>query len=136
MNSIVVPAPVDAVWAKLRDFHDMSWASPVIESLEPQGGASGAEIGAKRLLNGCFAETLLCLDDAERVVRYSIDAGPGTPVEGTASYVGVVRAFPVTDADHTFVIWTSSWTGGEGVAEFCNAIYVALLQALKGSFQS
>ena len=36
-NSIVVNAPVDKVWAAMRDFHDMSWASGVIEKVDPVG---------------------------------------------------------------------------------------------------
>ena len=33
-NSCVVNAPIDAVWGALRNFHDLSWASQVITSLE------------------------------------------------------------------------------------------------------
>ncbi|RMG11134.1 MAG: SRPBCC family protein [Planctomycetota bacterium] len=136
LNSIVVPAPVDAVWAKLRDFHDMSWAPGVIESCQKVGALGGTERGAKRILNGVFEETLLGVDDGKRALRYSIDRAPGTPVDGTTHYVGVIRVFPVTATNETFVIWTSSWahSAEEGVAEFCNPIYKALLEALADSF--
>jgi hypothetical protein len=48
----------------------------VITSLEPIGDAAGDQLGAKRVLNGAFHETLQGLNDVDRVVTYSIDDGP------------------------------------------------------------
>ena len=57
-NSIVVSAPVDKVWATVRDFHDMSFAPEIIESVTTVGSLRGDEPGAKRVLNGAFHETM------------------------------------------------------------------------------
>ena len=135
-NSAIIPADIDQVWAKLRDFHDMSWASGVIESCEKANELPGTQIGAKRILNQAFHETLLALDDQERIVRYSIDDGPEAVARDNVSgYVGEVRVYPVTDGNQTFVLWTSSWEDSKGgVAEFCDPIYKALLDALKKHF--
>jgi len=135
-NSAVIPAPLDKVWGKLRDFHDMSWAEGVIESCENANNMPGTQIGAKRILNGAFHETLLALDDNEHIVRYSIDDGPDAVAKDNVSgYIGEVSAFPVTDGNQTFVLWTSSWEDSKGgVAEFCDPIYKALLDALKKHF--
>ncbi len=135
-NSCVVNAPVDRVWTALRDFHDMSWAPQVITSLEKVGDATGDQIGAKRLLNGVFHETLRGLDDTDRVVTYSIDDGPdAVSKDNVGGYVGVVRVFSVTDGDATFVEWSSSWQNSQGgVKEFCDPIYKALLDSLKQHF--
>lgn len=135
-NSAVVPAPVAEVWARLRDFHDLSAFPNVATSVEKVGGAHGTQVGAKRVLNGAFHETLLALDDEARVIRYSIDDGPeAVSKDNVRGYIGEVRVFPVTDADQTFVLWTSSWAdSGGGVAEFCNPIYQALLGDLKATF--
>ena len=57
-NSCVVSASADEVWAVLRDFHDMSWASESVKSLERIGDA-GDRLGAKRVINGKMHETLL-----------------------------------------------------------------------------
>ena len=135
-NSTVVPAPVDKVWASLRDFHDLSSFPNVIEKVEVVGEASGTQIGAGRVLNGAFHETLLALDDNARVVRYSIDDGPeAVSKDNVAGYIGEVRLFPVTEDDSTYVLWMSSWeSSGGGVAEFCDPIYKALLADLKTSF--
>lgn len=135
-NSAITPAPVDQVWPKLRDFHDMSWASGVIETCEKGNDLPGTQIGAKRILNNAFYETLQALDDHERMVRYSIDDGPeAVSKDNVSGYIGEVRVYPVTDSNQTFVLWTSSWEdSGGGVAEFCDPIYKALLDALKKHF--
>ncbi len=135
-NSAVVAAPIEKVWARLRDFHDMSWASGVVESCDAIGKLPGTQIGAERVLNKAFRETLQGLDDARRVIRYSIDDGPGAVARDNVSgYIGEVSVFPITDTNSTFVLWTSSWEDSKGgVAEFCNPIYRALLEALKKHF--
>ena len=132
-NSTVVPASVNEVWALFQNFHDMSWAEGVITKTEPVGNAAGHEIGAKRILNDAFHETLRVLDDESRTVEYSIDDGPdAVSKENVQGYIGKVRVLPVTDDGAAFVEWSSSWTsGGEGTAEFCSPIYRALLDALK-----
>ena len=135
-NSCVVSKPVDKVWAALRRFHDMSWAPQVISSLEKVGDAAGDQIGAKRVLNGAFHETLHGLDDVGREVKYSIDDGPDAVSKNNVSgYVGLVRVSSVTDSDATFVEWSSSWQDSQGgVKEFCDPIYKALLDSLKQHF--
>ena len=135
-NTTVVKAPRAEVWKLLRNFHDLSWASGVIESLEVVGDASADQIGAKRILNGVFHETLLALDDVDHTFQYQITDGPG-PVskEKVQGYIGQVRVFPVTADDTTYVEWTSRWgSSAGGVADFCNPIYRALLQALEAHF--
>jgi hypothetical protein len=109
----------------------------VVESLDKVGDKTGFQVGAGRLLNGVFHETLLELDDDECMIVYSIDEGPdvlsGGEVKG---YRGVLQLSPVTVGSGTFVEWSSSWrTDKEGVAEFCDPIYVALLTAMKDHFK-
>ncbi|MEE9285420.1 MAG: SRPBCC family protein [Dehalococcoidia bacterium] len=135
-QSIVVNGPVDKVWAALRDFHDMSWAPNVIKKVTVVGDKKGDQVGARRLLNDVFHETLLDVSDADRTVRYSIDDGP-SPIskDDVKGYVGMVRVSPVTEGGATFVEWSSSWEAKGNVAEeFCHGIYVALLNDLKKTF--
>lgn len=135
-NSCLVNAPVERVWSALRNFHDMSWATGVVQSLERVGDAGGDQIGARRVLNGVFHETLLALSDVDRELTYSIDDGPG-PVskDSVSGYRGRVRVMPVTDVNGAFVEWSSSWSDSRGgVKEFCDPIYNALLGALKTHF--
>lgn len=135
-NSIVIDAPADKVWEKVRNFHDLSWAAGVIETCEAVGNIPATQIGAQRMLNGVFHETLHALDDLARTVRYSIDDGPDAVSKNNVQgYIGEVRVFPVSANNGSFVLWTSGWESSSGgVAEFCNPIYRALLAALKGSF--
>lgn len=114
-NSVVITAPVDKVWARLRDFHDLSWSPNVITKVEKVGSLAGTQIGARRVLNDAFHETLLGLDDRERVIHYSIDDGPGAVARDKVSgYVGEVRLHAVTDGDATLVTWASRWDDSEG----------------------
>jgi carbon monoxide dehydrogenase subunit G len=132
--STVVDAPVDEVWAVLRKFRDFSWASQVVTSVEGEGDPE--TVGATRVLNGAFHETLLELDDDAHRLRYSIDDGPGPVAKAQVQgYVGTVQVFSVTDSGRTFISWSSKWdSGGEGAQEFCTPIYQAALQALNAHF--
>ena len=61
-KKIDIAAPIEIVWQKMANFHDMSWAEGVITSLVKVGQASGTEVGAKRVLNDAIHETLVALD--------------------------------------------------------------------------
>lgn len=136
-QSIMVNAPIDAVWEKLNNFHEAPWASAILTSIEKVGEKNGQEIGAKRILNGVFHETLTRLDTGNYRVEYSIDDGP-SPVskEEVSNYMGVIQLDPAPHGDATQVVWTSSWvSNSEDAVEFCHGIYVALLDALANSFK-
>ncbi len=135
-QSIVVNAPPDRVWATVRRFHDLSWAPNVVKTCKAVGDKKEGQIGAKRVLNDAFHETLLELNEADRTVKYSIDDGP-SPVSknDVKNYVGVVRVRPITEDKASFVEWSSTWEAKDNKAEdFCHGIYVALLADLKKKF--
>ena len=122
-------APINNVWSTIRNFHDFSWAPNVITKCEKVGELRGDQIGAQRILNEVFHETLLELSDINYSIRYSLDDGPA-PVsrDDVSHYIGYLRLFPVTDRDATFVEWSSEWEGSEEAAcDFCHNIYMALL---------
>jgi Polyketide cyclase / dehydrase and lipid transport len=132
-NSITVDASANEVWSTLRDFHDMSWAAGVIENVEKVGPKSGVEVGASRVLNGAFHETLLELDDENMLIRYSIDDGPDALAKDRVQgYRGEVRVLPVTLGNGSFIEWSSVWASETGgVLELCDPVYQALLGRLK-----
>ena len=136
-NSTVVNAPREKVWDSIKDFHDFAWAESVITKVEVIGEKTGREIGAKRLLNDAFLETLVSVNEDEYTFTYSINDGP-VPLskDSVSNYLGTVRLYPVTDSNTTFVEWTSSYESAseQAVADFCNPIYVALLDAMKSFF--
>lgn len=137
-NSAVIPAPRNAVWDRIKDFHDLSWAAGVIDKVAPIGAKAGTEVGAARVLNDAFRETLRSLDEDNFTFSYSIDDGPG-PVarDAVSNYLGTVRLLPVSDSNATFIEWVSRFdaAANEDVEAFCNPIYAALIGALKAGFE-
>jgi hypothetical protein len=136
-NSTMVNAPAEKVWSALRNFHNTSVFPNVVEHTDIVGDTPGTEIGAQRVLNRAFHETLKSLDDENRVLTYSIDDGPAaTSKDNVSGYIGKLQVFAVTDENKSFVLWTSSWesSGNEDVAAFCDPIYQALLSDLKQTF--
>ena len=133
-QSIVVNTSIGNVWAKFGNFHEMPWAPNVITGIEKIGDIDGTQVGAKRILNGAFHETLQEVDAANHTIRYSIDDGP-SPVskEEVSNYIGRIKLSE--DDGGTLVEWTSDWeSNAEDAVEFCHGIYVALLGELKAAF--
>jgi len=131
-NVVEISSPVDEVWKTICDFHDMSWASGVITSLEKVGEKNGDEVGAKRVLNDAFHETLTEYNPSSYTFSYSIDDGPGPVASGAVrNYVGVVKLRENNGV--CLVEWSSAFesTNEDDVIEFCNPIYQALLNAMK-----
>ncbi len=133
----VIDAHVDRVWHAIRDFHDLSWAPNVITDVEAVGNIPGDRVGAIRVLNGAFRETLREFDDERRTFSYSVDAGP-SPVskDDVKNYVARVSVRPVKESGGTFVEWSSKWEQNDEPAyEFAHSIYVALLADMKKSLE-
>jgi Polyketide cyclase / dehydrase and lipid transport len=131
-QSIIVEAPTHIVWDFVKNFHDLSWANNFIETCEAVGNKSGTEVGAKRILNGAFHETLLECNEQEHRIRYSIDDGPSpvSPKE-VSNYIGQILLKPITLNDATLVEWSSTWEAKTDEArDFCHLIYTVLLKAL------
>lgn len=131
-NKVELSVPIEKVWQTIHNFHDLSWASDVISSLRIVGAKSSDEIGARRVLNDAFHETLTKFDAAQYTFSYSIDDGPGPVAKGAVdNYIGVVKLSPTTEG--TLVEWSSSFesSNSKEVTAFCDPIYQALLSALK-----
>lgn len=136
-NSTIVNARPDTVWALLKDFHDMSWAVGVIETLEPVGPTKGDEPGARRLLNGVIQETLTGVDDVDMTLNYTLDDGPAVlAADQVSNYRATLCVRSVTATGQSFVEWQTVWDAAKGdVKEFCDPLYIAMLAALTAKFQ-
>ena len=135
-QSNIINAPIDKVWQAVSNFHDMSWAPNIISSVDVVGVVAGTEVGAQRVLNGAFHETLIEIDTDNHRIRYSIDDGPD-PVSPSivSNYIGEIRLIPVTMQDSTLIEWSSSWESNEEDAvSFCHNIYVALMGDMAETF--
>ena len=136
-NSTVIDASMDKVWEMINNFHEMSWGDAVVTKVDAVGDTPGNKVGAKRILNDAFHETLLSFDSGNFSFTYSIDDGPG-PVsrDSISNYVGRVSLSPVTDSGKTFIEWVSTYESDSdsAVGDFCNPIYAGLLSSLKSKF--
>lgn len=136
-QSIAIDAPIGDVWSRVRNFHDFSWAPNVINDVEKVGDIDGHSVGAKRILNKAFHETLIEMDEGKYLLRYSIDDGP-SPVSKSevSNYIGTLKLSADNKGNGTRVEWGSSWeSDSEDAVEFCHGIYVALLDELAKSFK-
>jgi NADPH:quinone reductase len=109
VRSTIIDAPIERVWAVLRDFnsHDQ-WHAVVDKSLIERSEASD-QVGCIRnftLKDGNrIREQLLSLDDRNYKSTYCI-------VESTVplrNYVATITLKPVTDGNRTFWHWESSF---------------------------
>lgn len=107
--SAVIPAPVNEVWALLRDYNGLAGWHPAIEASSLDSGAA-TEVGVVRRLTlggggGVIVERLLSLDDAHRHLTYNILESPFD----VRRYIATLRVAPVTDTGHTFAEWWAEY---------------------------
>ncbi len=108
-RSAVIDAPIERVWAILRDFNSHDAWHPVVAESHIENGESSDQVGCVRnftLKDGNhIREQLLALSDADHVSTYCIlDAT--LPMR---RYVATVRLKRVTDGDRTFWHWESTF---------------------------
>lgn len=103
--SAIIHAPLQKVWACLRDFNGLArWQPSVTESRLEEGGRHDA-VGSVRYLTGkqpgFVREQLLMLDDPGATLRYAIIETSLPVREATAG----MSLPPVTESGHTLVQW-------------------------------
>ena len=109
-RSAVVDAPIERVWAVLRDFNSHSAWHPAVGPSAIERGETADQVGCVRdftLKDGNhIREQLLALSDRDHVSTYCIlDAT--LPMR---NYVATVQLKRVTDGDRTFWHWESRFT--------------------------
>jgi hypothetical protein len=92
-----IDAPISEVWTKFNNFHDISWAPNVITQVEKVGSIDGGAVGARRILNNVFHETLVEIDQDKYMLKYSIDDGPSPVSKGPRSnyYIRYLATVPL-----------------------------------------
>ena len=141
VKSTVIDAPIEAVWALLRDFNGHDRWHPVVDTSQIERGLPSDKVGAVRrfrLNDGSeLREQLLTLSDLEQTFTYCL---LDTPVP-LLNYVAHVRLFPVTDGDMTFWEWESRFDTPAGreqeLAEMVGTgIYEAGFEAIRNELQA
>lgn len=107
--SSVISAPVDLVWARMRDFAGMGeWHEDITRMTMLDGVRPDKVSGVRDFLFGPGAlwEQLTYLSDPERAFRYRILKSE-LPL---MNYHAGVKLHPITATDETFAVWTADWT--------------------------
>src|SRR5215207_455772 len=109
VRSTIIDAPIERVWAVLRDFNSHDQWHEVVEASRIEGGERSDQVGCVRsftLRDGNrIREQLLTLSDREHRSTYCI-------VEATVPlqrYVATITLKPVTEGNRTFWHWESSF---------------------------
>jgi NADPH:quinone reductase-like Zn-dependent oxidoreductase/uncharacterized protein YndB with AHSA1/START domain len=115
VRSTIIDAPIERVWAVLRDFNSHDQWHEAVESSRIEGGERSDQVGCVRsftLRDGHrIREQLLTLDEREHKSTYCI-------VEATVPlqrYVATVTLKPVTDGNRTFWHWESTFATPPGM---------------------
>jgi uncharacterized protein YndB with AHSA1/START domain len=115
--SSVLDAPVDRVWARIRDFNALPRWHPRIAESQIEDGLPSDKVGCVRnfrLQNGDrIRERLLGLSDHDLFCTYAILESP-MPLE---NYVATIRLTPISDGDRTFIEWTAEFDCAPEVEE-------------------
>jgi hypothetical protein len=137
--STIVDAPVDDVWAVLRDFNGLAtWTAELVPTSEIEAGKAGDQVGAIRnftLANGAnLREQLLTHSDRERMYSYNFQKHP---FEGVENYVATIHALPLKDTNQTFIEWWTIFdTAPDKIAYwedfFATQVFKGALEGLKG----
>jgi NADPH:quinone reductase len=108
-HSSVIAAPVEAVWAVLRDFNGHDAWHPAVSTSAIENGEASDKVGCVRtfrLNDGSrVREQLLHLSDVERYFSYCILEAQ----VALRNYVASVRLRPVTSDDSCLMEWRASF---------------------------
>jgi NADPH:quinone reductase-like Zn-dependent oxidoreductase len=109
IRSAVIDAPIDRVWAVLRDFNSHEQWHPAVTGSRMENDFDGDVVGGVRkfrLTDGAeIREQLLRHSDREYSFTYCILDSP-LPL---FDYMAAVRLKPVTDGDQTFWDWRAQF---------------------------
>jgi hypothetical protein len=107
--SSVIEAPVDTVWAQIRDFNGLPKWTPFVAESRIEAGLAPDTVGCVRSFRlrdgGIIREQLLALSDYDFQCTYSILESP----LGVENYVATLKLTPVTDGDRTFAEWSAEF---------------------------
>jgi NADPH:quinone reductase-like Zn-dependent oxidoreductase len=109
LQSTIIDAPVDRVWAVLRDFNSHDQWHPAVAGSRMENDVAGDVVGGVRRFSlddgSDFREQLLSHNDREYTLTYCILDSP-LPLY---DYMATVRLKPVTDANQTFWSWRAQF---------------------------
>ena len=135
-TSSVIDAPVERVWAAIRDFNGLPAWHPIVAASRIEDDRPPDQVGCVRNFRlrdgGTIREQLLALSDADHACTYSILESP----LGVRNYVATLSLQRVTDGDRTFAVWVAEFDAppedeARLVASIGNDVFQAGFDALK-----
>ncbi len=106
--SAVLNGPIDAVWARMRDFDGMDSWHPEIADMTMLGGARPDKVSGTRDFrfgSDKLHERLTMLCDLTHAFAYRITESEMPWM----NYHSGVRLYPITATSTTFAVWTADW---------------------------
>ena len=107
--SSLIEAPIEDVWARIRDFNALPDWHPAVADSSIENGEPSDKVGCIRNFNlvdgGNIRERLLTLSDAEHLCTYSILESP----MAVEDYVATLRLLQITDGKRTYAEWTAEF---------------------------
>jgi hypothetical protein len=107
--SSVIHAPIEEVWARIRDFNGLANWHPAVAKSEIEGGGPSDRVGCVRVLTlqdgGVIRERLLEMSDLGHHYSYTILESP-LPV---ANYRATLRLRRISDGDRTYAEWNATF---------------------------
>jgi hypothetical protein len=138
--SSVINAPIDEVWARIRDFNALPDWHPGVAKSEIEGGVPSDQVGCVRVLTlgdgGVIRERLLEMSDLGHHYTYSILDSP-LPV---ANYRATLRLRRISDGNRTFGEWSASFDAdppekqADAESLLSNGVFQGGFDALKKHF--
>lgn len=108
-KSVVLPATVDQVWKKIRDFNALPDWHTAIAASEIENDEPSDQVGCVRCLRlkegGEIREQLLTLSDVEHLCCYNVLESPFP----FSDYIATLRLLPITDSDQTYAEWSATF---------------------------
>jgi uncharacterized protein YndB with AHSA1/START domain len=134
--STILDAPVETVWATIRDFNGLPSWHPAIAKSEIEDVLDADVVGCVRrfwLQDGAMVrERLLSLDDRNWSFSYNFE----TPAFPVTNYRARIRLLPVTKTGQTFAEWEATFDeapedAGKYVDIISNGVFQGGWDALK-----
>ena len=138
--SRIIAAPVEAVWALVRDFNGMPGWNPGIVDSVIEDGLDADVVGCVRsfhLGDGTLVrERLLELDDSRYRFAYNFE----TPAFPVANYEARFTLLPLTTGDETLAIWEATFDeapedAGKYADIVTNAVFAGGLAAIAAKLE-
>jgi hypothetical protein len=127
--SSVIRAPIDRIWAIIRDFKELPSWNPSFSDCSIEEGRPGDAVGSVVSLHlksgGHLRERLLAHSDRDHICTYTILESP-LPL---SDYIATIQLLPVTDTNHTYAQWTSEFNCSQDIE-------LDMVNAVRGVYQT